>query len=153
MQPERSFLSPGIVAERLAVSPDTVYRLIRRGELGAVRAGRRYVVPDEALREFLERGEREDVERLFQRTLELGRIYLERAHTETPDAYFELAVAKLKRAVTLRPVDPLPRYELVRALLLWGKEEEAQRAFGDLQDAQEGALEGQRRERRVRQIG
>lgn len=43
------------VAQTLRCSGVNVYQLIRRGELQAVQFGRRVVVPDECLREFLER--------------------------------------------------------------------------------------------------
>lgn len=43
------------VARTLRCSDVNVYQIIRRGELQAVRFGRRTVVPDECLREFLER--------------------------------------------------------------------------------------------------
>jgi excisionase family DNA binding protein len=43
-------------AEALRVSPDTVYRLVHRGELPYLRLGRRIVIPRERL-ERLVRGE------------------------------------------------------------------------------------------------
>jgi len=42
-------------ARILRTSPVNTYRLIKIGELQAVQFGRRVVVPDECLREFLER--------------------------------------------------------------------------------------------------
>ena len=46
-------LTAGEVAEQLRVSTMTVYRLIRRGELPAVRVGRNYRVRSEDLEEYL----------------------------------------------------------------------------------------------------
>ena len=43
------------VANTLRCSGVNVYKFIRSGELQAVQFGRRYVVPDSCLREFLER--------------------------------------------------------------------------------------------------
>jgi len=50
----RELLTAAEVAERLRVSTMTVYRLIRRGEIPAVRVGRNYRVAAEALDEYLE---------------------------------------------------------------------------------------------------
>lgn len=149
MQLEQDAFEPEDVAERLAVSVDTVYRLIRRGELRATRIGRRYSVPAQALVEFLERAEHEEAEQLFTRSLELGRLYVDKGIAEDLAPYLELAEAKLRRAAELRPTDPLPRYELVRALLLRGCEAEAERAFEELEAAQDRTRELRRRERRA----
>jgi excisionase family DNA binding protein len=46
-------LTAGEVAEQLRVSTMTVYRLIRRGELPAVRVGRNYRVRVEHLDQYL----------------------------------------------------------------------------------------------------
>lgn len=46
-------LTAGEVAEQLRVSTMTVYRLIRRGELPAVRVGRNYRVRAQALEQYL----------------------------------------------------------------------------------------------------
>ena len=46
-------LTAGEVAEQLRVSTMTVYRLIRRGELPAVRVGRNYRVRSEDLEQYL----------------------------------------------------------------------------------------------------
>jgi excisionase family DNA binding protein len=46
-------LTAGEVAEQLRVSTMTVYRLIRRGELPAVRVGRNYRVRVEDLDQYL----------------------------------------------------------------------------------------------------
>jgi excisionase family DNA binding protein len=43
------------VAAHLRVSKMTVYRLIQDAELGSVRIGRVFRVPEDALREYLER--------------------------------------------------------------------------------------------------
>lgn len=48
-----SLLTAAEVAEQLRVSTMTVYRLIRRGELPAVRVGRNYRVRDADLEAFL----------------------------------------------------------------------------------------------------
>lgn len=45
------------VADVMRVSRMTVYRLIRRGQLTAVRVGRHYRVRDNALRDYLDRSE------------------------------------------------------------------------------------------------
>jgi excisionase family DNA binding protein len=47
-------LTAGEVADRLRVSTMTVYRLIRRGELPAVRVGRNYRVRESDLDAYLE---------------------------------------------------------------------------------------------------
>ncbi|MCA1783932.1 MAG: helix-turn-helix domain-containing protein [Intrasporangiaceae bacterium] len=47
-------LTAAEVADQLRVSTMTVYRLIRRGELPAVRVGRNYRVRDRDLAAFLE---------------------------------------------------------------------------------------------------
>ena len=46
-------LTAAEVAEQLRVSTMTIYRLIRSGELPAVRVGRNYRVRAEALQEYL----------------------------------------------------------------------------------------------------
>lgn len=47
-------LTAGEVAEQLRVSTMTVYRLIKRGELRAVRVGRNYRVREEDLSAYLD---------------------------------------------------------------------------------------------------
>lgn len=47
-------LTAGEVADQLRVSTMTVYRLIRRGELPAVRVGRNYRVRDRDLASYLD---------------------------------------------------------------------------------------------------
>jgi excisionase family DNA binding protein len=42
------------VAKRLRVSNMTVYRLVKAGELGAVRVGRGYRIPEQELQRYLE---------------------------------------------------------------------------------------------------
>lgn len=49
----RSLLTAAEVADRLRVSTMTVYRLIRGGELPAVRVGRNYRVAEDALDAYL----------------------------------------------------------------------------------------------------
>jgi len=147
VQLEQEFLTPEQIAERLAVSVDTVYRLVRDGELAAVRAGRRYTVPVDALREFLERASTDDDERVYHRALELGRLYVAKAQTDGVDAYFDLAEAKLRVAVALRPRDALARYELLRALVYAGRDDQAEGAFRELEACQSSARRRLRRER------
>jgi excisionase family DNA binding protein len=48
-------LTAAEVADQLRVSTMTIYRLIRRGELTAVRVGRNYRVRDRDLAAYLER--------------------------------------------------------------------------------------------------
>ena len=50
---EKKVLRPHEAAEVLGVTSKTVYNLIRWGELRAVRAGRVWLIPKEALDEFL----------------------------------------------------------------------------------------------------
>lgn len=50
----RELLTAAEVADQLRVSTMTVYRLIRSGELPAVRVGRNYRVAAEALDEYLQ---------------------------------------------------------------------------------------------------
>jgi excisionase family DNA binding protein len=135
MQPER-MLSPDQVARRLGVSDDTTYRLIRSGRLRARKVGRRYMVSEDALREFIERAELEGSRTLYRTSLALGRLYLEKAADEGLDAYFELAESRFRRAVSLKPNDPLPRYELVRTLILRGEDAEAKKEFAGMEKAQ-----------------
>jgi len=149
MQLQQEYWRPEQVAERLNLSVDTVYRLIRRGDLQAFRAGRRFTVSTQALTEFLEGAEIEDVDRAFSRSIELAKLYLFKAVSEGQDAYFDLAEAKLCRAIALRPMDPVPRYELVRLLLRRGHEDQASQAFGELEAAQAKALEARRRQLRA----
>lgn len=48
-EPAAAFLSVGQAAERLGVHPNTVYRMIVAGRLGAVRAGRLWRIPEAEL--------------------------------------------------------------------------------------------------------
>lgn len=48
------FLTVAEVAEEMRVSRMTVYRLVHAGELPAIRVGKSFRVPDEALRQYLE---------------------------------------------------------------------------------------------------
>ena len=50
----RQLLTAAEVAEQLRVSTMTIYRLIRSGELPAVRVGRNYRVREEELAAYLE---------------------------------------------------------------------------------------------------
>jgi excisionase family DNA binding protein len=47
------FLTVAEVARRLRVSNMTVYRLIKAGQIGAVRVGRGYRIPERDLRRYL----------------------------------------------------------------------------------------------------
>jgi excisionase family DNA binding protein len=52
---ERRYLTTGEVAQELRVSPDTVLRLIKRGELAALRISERiYRIPVPALARYLQ---------------------------------------------------------------------------------------------------
>ncbi len=52
-QPETRFLTVGEVAEMLRVSTMTVYRLIRQGEIPAVRVGKSYRLVKEDFDRYL----------------------------------------------------------------------------------------------------
>ena len=52
-RPRQRYLTVAEVAESMRVSKMTVYRLTRSGELPAVRVGRSYRVPQEALEAYL----------------------------------------------------------------------------------------------------
>jgi excisionase family DNA binding protein len=51
--PRPSFLTVSEVADQMRVSGMTVYRLIHAGALRAVRVGRSFRVPEDAVEEFL----------------------------------------------------------------------------------------------------
>jgi excisionase family DNA binding protein len=53
--PDMRFLTVAEVAEIMRVSKMTVYRLVHAGELPAVRFGRSYRVPEQAVTEALSR--------------------------------------------------------------------------------------------------
>lgn len=62
MARQHELLTVAEVAERLRVSTMTVYRLIQRDELQALRIGRSYRIAQDALTEYLQTDEvREDV--------------------------------------------------------------------------------------------
>lgn len=50
-----SWLHPVHVAEMFGIPLSTVHLLIRRGDIPAVRVGRRWMIPKERLEEMLER--------------------------------------------------------------------------------------------------
>ncbi|WP_117208374.1 helix-turn-helix domain-containing protein [Allorhizocola rhizosphaerae] len=50
---ELTFLTVAEVAKLMRVSKMTVYRLVHSGELTAVRVGRSFRVPEQAVREYL----------------------------------------------------------------------------------------------------
>jgi len=53
---EVRFLTVAEVAELMRVSKMTVYRLVHSGQLGAVRVGRSFRVPEQAVQEYLRSG-------------------------------------------------------------------------------------------------
>ena len=53
---EVRFLTVAEVAELMRVSKMTVYRLVHSGQLGAVRVGRSFRVPEQAVQEYLRAG-------------------------------------------------------------------------------------------------
>ncbi|MDR3360178.1 MAG: helix-turn-helix domain-containing protein [Bifidobacteriaceae bacterium] len=53
MEAKRAFLTVSEVAETLRVSDMTIYRLISSGEIRAIKVGRSYRIPAEALDEWL----------------------------------------------------------------------------------------------------
>jgi excisionase family DNA binding protein len=53
MEAKRAFLTVSEVAETLRVSDMTIYRLISSGEIMAIKVGRSYRIPAEALDEWL----------------------------------------------------------------------------------------------------
>ncbi|HET7037934.1 MAG TPA: helix-turn-helix domain-containing protein [Thermomicrobiaceae bacterium] len=67
-------MTPEQVADYLQVSRETVYRLIRSGELAAVRIGRTYRIPHAELQAFLRsHGTRVEIRQaLFRRALAVG---------------------------------------------------------------------------------
>ena len=52
-QPRVRFLTVAEVADVMRVSKMTVYRLVHSGEMSAVRVGRSYRVPQDALEQYL----------------------------------------------------------------------------------------------------
>jgi len=70
----REIMTPQQVAEYLQLNTDTVYRLIRRKQLAAIRIGRTYRIPREDLEEFLlAQSTRPKVrDALFRRVLAIG---------------------------------------------------------------------------------
>lgn len=49
-------LSPETVAQRLSVSLDTVYRLCQRKQIASYQVGRRRIIPESAIIEYLGHG-------------------------------------------------------------------------------------------------
>jgi excisionase family DNA binding protein len=56
MEPKQAFLTVAEVATTLRVSDMTIYRLIANGEIRALKVGRSYRIPTDALTEWLEDG-------------------------------------------------------------------------------------------------
>jgi excisionase family DNA binding protein len=52
------------VAKNLSVTPQTIRKFIKTGELGAMRVGRPYLISDSSLREFLLRTVKKRSERV-----------------------------------------------------------------------------------------
>ncbi|ALX03755.1 MULTISPECIES: helix-turn-helix domain-containing protein [Aeromicrobium] len=50
-----TFLTVAEVAAQMRVSKMTVYRLVHNGELEALRVGRSFRVPEQAVREYLQK--------------------------------------------------------------------------------------------------
>lgn len=73
----REVLTPEQVAEFLAVSRKTVYRLIRNGDLVATRVGRQYRIPRSHLDLFLASRStgKEATETLFERVAQVALRY------------------------------------------------------------------------------
>jgi excisionase family DNA binding protein len=73
----REVLTPEQVAEFLAVSRKTVYRLIRNGHLIAARVGRQYRIPKSNVALFLASRStgKEATEALFRRVAEIASRY------------------------------------------------------------------------------
>ena len=61
MAVERALITPQEVAEMLSVSRSTVYALVQRGELPAVRSRRGFRVPAAAVQEWVRRRRAENV--------------------------------------------------------------------------------------------
>ncbi|EFQ83307.1 DNA binding domain, excisionase family [Aeromicrobium marinum DSM 15272] len=55
MAPGAVFLTVAEVAEQMRVSKMTVYRLVHAGDLEAVRVGRSFRVPAQAVADFIEK--------------------------------------------------------------------------------------------------
>jgi excisionase family DNA binding protein len=53
MESQQAFLTVAEVAETLRVSDMTIYRLIANGDIRALKVGRSYRIPAEALQEWL----------------------------------------------------------------------------------------------------
>ena len=63
-RPRLRYLTVAEVAETMRLSKMTVYRLVHAGELPAVRVGRSYRVPQDALDAYLEAAATTDRDRL-----------------------------------------------------------------------------------------
>ncbi|MDR2252962.1 MAG: helix-turn-helix domain-containing protein [Bifidobacteriaceae bacterium] len=56
MEEKKAFLTVSEVAQTLRVSDMTIYRLVASGEIRALKVGRSYRIPADALEEWLEDG-------------------------------------------------------------------------------------------------
>jgi excisionase family DNA binding protein len=63
-QPERTAWRPREIAAQIGVPYEAALELIKSGELGSVRVGRHYVVPDVEVKKWLARGETPAVRRV-----------------------------------------------------------------------------------------
>ncbi len=57
------YRSPEWVADQLGIDKNTVYRYLQEGSLPGLQLGRKWLVSERRLSEFLERAEREQTER------------------------------------------------------------------------------------------
>jgi excisionase family DNA binding protein len=57
------YRSPEWVAEQLGIDKNTVYKYLQEGNLPGLQLGRKWLVSERRLAEFLERAEREQTER------------------------------------------------------------------------------------------
>lgn len=70
----RDIMTPEQVADYLQLNTDTVYRLIRDGQMAAIRIGRSYRIPREDLESFMQANSTRPQVRaaLFRRVREVG---------------------------------------------------------------------------------
>ena len=61
--PKLDYRDPEWVAEQLGIDKNTVYRYLQEGSLPGLQLGRKWLVSERRLSEYLERAEREQTER------------------------------------------------------------------------------------------
>lgn len=61
--PKLDYRDPEWVAEQLGIDKNTVYRYLQEGSLPGLQLGRKWLVSERRLAEYLERAEREQTER------------------------------------------------------------------------------------------